>query len=337
MPTPFQPAVLTFTPVYKPYLWGGRNLPARLGRTAAPRLDRYAESWELADLPDGMSVVDSGPYAGRTLRELMREHGRALTGRADAAFPLLVKILDSADRLSVQVHPDEESAGRHGGEAKTECWFVLDAEPGAAVWAGLQPGVTPASFKTALASGTVESRLRRIPVSAGDMLFMPGGRVHAIGAGCLILEVQQRSNTTYRVFDWNRVGADGKPRPLHVEQAMRAIRWDDTGDARAMPGAARAIAGNTLRGRIDCPSFRLDEVSLRGPFEGRQLGSGFHILFASTGGLRVRGDGFERELPVHTTALIPAAVAAYSIAPVDRAATVMLIAQPSSARDVLAA
>jgi mannose-6-phosphate isomerase len=328
MTTPFQPCVLTFTPIYKPYVWGGRRLPEWLGRASAPALERYAESWELSDLPDGMSTVAAGPYAGQSLHALMRDHARALTGRDIPSFPLLVKILDAADRLSVQVHPDNDSARRHGGEAKTECWYILDAEPGASVWAGLRDGVTADSFRNALATGAVPDLLQRIPVQRGDLLFIPGGRVHAIGAGCLILEVQQSSNTTYRVFDWNRKGIGEKHRELHVEQAMRTIRWDDSAPALAPPGPPLAQGANRIRERVACPYFKVEELTLREPLDVCHCGDTFHALFTGSTGLRVRGDGFDTDLPAGITALIPAAVRNYVLIPRQAEAAVIRISAP---------
>ena len=321
----FQAAPLTFTPVYQSALWGGRDLPAFQGRPDAPRLASYAESWELADHPDGMSIADTGPCAGRSLRDLMREQGRALTGSDAAAFPLLVKIIDAADRLSVQVHPDDDGARRHGGEAKTECWFLLDAAPGACVWAGLQPGVTPERFAAALKAGTVASLLQRMPVSTGDLLFIPGGRVHAIGAGCRILEVQQRSNTTWRLFDWNRTSPDGTPRPLHLKEGMQAIRWDETRDARTPAGPAIAQGANTVRERLACPYFRLEEWTLRGPRDEQHAGDSFHVLFTVSGSLHIGGHGFRRHLPPRTTALLPAALTRYRLEPAGDTAQVIRI------------
>lgn len=315
MPDPFQPAPLTFTPVYKPYVWGGKDLPRRLGRASAPALDRYAESWELSDHPDGLSLVNAGPYAGQSLHALLRDHGRAITGRDSAAFPILIKILDSADRLSVQVHPDDETARKNGGEAKTECWYILDAEPGASVWAGLKPGVTPESFRAALETGAVPDLLRQIPVARGDLLFIPGGRVHAVGAGCLILEVQQSSNTTYRVFDWNRKGTDGKHRELHVQQALRTIRWDDPVEVIVPPGPEQAHDACRIRERVSCPYFKVEALSLAGPLDVRPDGGTFHALFVRTGALRIRGSGFELGVHPGTTVLVPAAIPSYTLAP----------------------
>ena len=332
MPDFLQPCVLTFTPVYKPYVWGGVSLPARLGRADAPKLDRYAESWELADHPDGMSVVSAGALAGRSLHDLVQRFGSALAGSAGPVFPILVKIIDAADRLSVQVHPDDLSARRYGGEAKTECWYVLDAAPGASIWAGLLPGVSALAFRRALGRGDATDLLQQVPVSRGDVLFIPGGRLHAIGAGCLMLEVQQPSNTTYRVFDWNRPGTDGKLRPLHVEEAMRTIRWNDTEPALVPAGMARVDGANTIWERLSCPYFRLEELSLREPLDTRHDGSTFHALYIRSGGVCIRGDGFEAEFPAGVTALVPAAARAYTLAPRQAEAMAIRLSGPPPGR-----
>lgn len=328
-------AILTFTPVYKPYVWGGTSLPLKLGRTDAPPLERYAESWELSDHSDGMSVAKAGLFAGLSLRELVRTHGRLLTGGEDNRFPLLIKILDAAERLSVQVHPDDESAARHGGEPKTECWYILDAAPGASVWAGLLPGVTPDRFRSALENGNVADLLRRVPVAQGDLLFIPGGRVHAIGEGCLILEVQQSSNTTYRVFDWNRSGTDGKPRELHVEKALETIRWDDTGSPLAIPGPAIREGLNTRTERLACPYFQLEELTLRVPLDVRHEGASFHALHLVSGALGVEpldpGHPGEKAIPAGTTVLLPAAMHGYRLSPSAAGSTVIRITIPRRA------
>jgi mannose-6-phosphate isomerase len=328
MADPLQPALLRFTPVYKPYVWGGTDLPRRLGRAEAPRLERYAESWELADHPDGMSVAEGGPYAGETLHALTQRFGAEQAGRPAAAFPLLVKVLDAADRLSVQVHPDDAAALRDGGEAKTECWYILEAAPGASVWAGLKPGVTPALFRRALADGTVQGLLRSIPVRRGDLLFIPGGRVHAIGAGCLILEVQQRSNTTYRVYDWDRRDAEGKARPLHVEQALQTIRWDDAAPALTPTEPAPGEPGCRILPRLLCPYFIIDELSVREPLELRGQGDSFQAFFTVSGGIRLRTESGEFRLPEGRTGLLPALARACTVRPEGAEARLLRISLP---------
>jgi mannose-6-phosphate isomerase len=219
---------LTFTPVFKDYLWGGRNLE-RLGRHLPPGI--VAESWEIAGHEDGTSVVDQGYWAGKPLTEVHAALGLDLIGRKNAwaqergKFPLLVKLLDANQPLSVQVHPNDEYAlAKEGNElGKTEMWVVLDARPGAELILGVKAGATPAAFRRGIETGALEPYLHRLPVQAGDYVCVPAGTLHAIMDGLLIAEIQQNSNTTYRVYDWNRLGADGRPRPLHIDKALDVI------------------------------------------------------------------------------------------------------------------
>ena len=206
---------LTFHPLFKTRPWGGRMLESLYGKPL-PRDVRIGESWEISDRPDDESIIANGPLAGTSLRRVMEQHGHAILGGAKAAagsrFPLLCKILDARDRLSLQVHPPGHLAAELGGEPKTEMWHIADAAPGAELFVGLRPGVTREVFETKIAAGEVADCFHRIPVKRGDTMFLPSGRVHAIGAGLVIFEIQQNSDTTYRVFDWNRPGLDGKLR-----------------------------------------------------------------------------------------------------------------------------
>lgn len=219
---------LTFQPLYMERIWGGRRIGSLPGRTLPPERP-IGESWELCDREDAQSVVSEGPYAGTTLHELWVRHRTEVFGAvADAPrCPLLAKILDARETLSVQVHPPAAVAVELGGEPKTEMWHVLDANEGAELYVGFSKGVTQAAFAEAVTSGQVAQLLHRIPVKAGDSIFIPSGRCHAIGGGCLIVEIQQNSDTTYRVHDWDRLGLDGKPRPLHVEASLRSIDFTD--------------------------------------------------------------------------------------------------------------
>ena len=314
---------LLFEPVYKDYVWGGNRIPHVFDRPV--KLDPCAESWEVADRPEGMSVVRNGPLAGTSLRELIDREPAAVLGRANAErFPLLVKLIDARERLSVQVHPDDESAARYGGEAKTEMWYILDADPEACVYAGLQPGVTPEDFRAAIADNTVEDRLRRFPVSPGDVIFTPGGRIHAIGAGCLLLEVQQNSDTTYRVYDWGRVGKDGKPRELHVEDAMRAIDWDDPEPAVTRPGPIHEGADAETR-ILDCEYFRIRGVALERPRTLAPAAEGCTIVFVERGAARAAAGGTSVDLPRGTTCLLPAALDAVALHPAAEGTQLVLI------------
>lgn len=222
------PGLLTFQPIFKERIWGGRNLERLYGKKLPP--GAIGESWEITDRPEGISVVDRGPQAGADLHGLLERHGRELLGEARAAqgrFPLLVKILDAEDKLSLQVHPPPEVAARLGGEPKTEMWYIADAAPGAELYVGLRRGITKAEFARAIEKGTVADCFHRLKVRAGDAIFLPSGRVHAIGAGLVIFEIQQNSDTTYRVFDWNRLDDRGKPRDLHIAQSLESIDFAD--------------------------------------------------------------------------------------------------------------
>jgi mannose-6-phosphate isomerase len=246
------PQALSFRPLYMERVWGGRRLENRLGR-ALPAGAVIGESWELVDREDAQSVVDRGEHEGKTLHQLWTDHREAVFGKvADTPrFPLLAKILDARETLSVQVHPPASVAPKLGGEPKTEMWYLLEAEEGAELFAGFRQGANRAAFESALANGDVTSLLHRIPVSAGDTLFIPSGRCHAIGAGCLIVEIQQNSDTTYRVFDWNRLGLDGKPRALHIAESMQSIDFHDYEPALVPRDAV-----------IECAEFRVERFEL---------------------------------------------------------------------------
>lgn len=220
---------LTFQPLLKERVWGGRKLETLFHKPLPPG-KLIGESWEISDRPGDISVIANGPLAGRDLRWLMEHHGEELLGEATALagrFPLLVKILDAQEKLSLQVHPPAHLAAQLGGEPKTEMWYFVATEPGAEIFAGLKRGVTRAEFARKISDGTVADCFHRLPVHRGDAMFLPSGRVHAIGGGSVIFEIQQNSDTTYRVFDWNRVGLDGKPRELHVEQSLASIDFLD--------------------------------------------------------------------------------------------------------------
>ena len=243
---------LKFRSIYKERIWGGRTLQT-LFEKDLPEDVKIGESWELADLPDDKSVVTNGPLAGRTLRDVVLEYTEAMTGQTDfpRPFPLLIKLLDAQDVLSVQVHPDLATCQRTGqGDPKTECWYVIHAAPGACIYKGMVPGVTEPQFREAIENGTVEDLLIKLPVQAGECHFLPTGTVHAIGAGLLIAEIQQPSDTTYRVFDWNRVDDRGQGRELHIDRAVDSIHFDPSGDD---------LTVKTIGRLVDCEFFKVDK------------------------------------------------------------------------------
>jgi mannose-6-phosphate isomerase len=243
---------LKLVPVFKPRIWGGRRLAEVFGKELPPG-QKIGESWEIADLPEGQSRIANGVFAGQTLGEVVRRHMEEITGARDfpRQFPLLIKFLDAQEVLSVQVHPDAETCRRMGkGDPKTECWYIIRAEPGAVIYKGFQQGVTREQFARAIAEGTAADLLAAVAVQPGECHFIPAGTVHSLGAGLLIAEVQTPSDTTYRVFDWNRVDESGRPRPLHIAEALESIHFDVTPDKLPVAAVGRLV---------DCEYFRVDK------------------------------------------------------------------------------
>jgi mannose-6-phosphate isomerase len=247
---------ITFHPIYMERVWGGRELE-RIYQRHLPTPDRpYGESWEIVDREDANSIVSHGPYAGKSLHHLWIHHRAELFGDdclAHPRFPILIKVLDARDDLSIQVHPPADLAPSLGGEPKTEMWYIADCDPGAKLYVGLKSGVTRSAFEQSITDGTVADLVHAILPAPDDSIFIPSGRLHAIGAGFLIHEIQQNSDTTYRVFDWNRPGLDGKPRELHVDQSLASIDFADFEPTMDTP------AGETLAA---CPHFRTDRQHL---------------------------------------------------------------------------
>ncbi|MBN1268987.1 MAG: class I mannose-6-phosphate isomerase [Kiritimatiellae bacterium] len=304
-----------FKPIYKDYIWGGDKIIKKFGRDEPP--GTYAESWEVSDRPEGMSVVTNGELKGMTLNELVRKMGTRLLGPGHESdvFPLLVKLIDSRERLSVQVHPDDAMARKFGGEAKTEMWYILDAEPNAQVFAGLKRGVTWEIFEQALQLGLIEDLLVPVPVEQDDAIYIPGGRVHAIDSGCLILEVQQNSNTTYRIFDWHRAGQNGKPRPLHVQEALQVIRWNDDTSAKAVTRRLDVTGPNEEWEILTTPYFRMEKLVVSESWLLPTHHTSFQVLFVAEGRVEIRANGMAEDMPAGSTCLIPAALHSYEISP----------------------
>ncbi len=261
---------LILEPILLPKIWGGRGLERLFGR-ALPVGKKIGESWEVTDLPEGVSAVAAGAEAGRSLHDVVEAWGERLLGTAapvDGRFPLLIKFLDAEDVLSVQVHPDEQACERIGGDArvKHEAWYIIEATDDAVIYAGLRSGATRAEFADAVAGGTVAEVVERIPVRPGDCYYLPRGTVHALGAGVVVAEVQTPSDTTYRVFDWNRLADDGKPRALHVEQAMMSIHFGEP-PPTPQPRQHQADAWTTTTRLVSCPRFIVEKVRATEGFE----------------------------------------------------------------------
>lgn len=243
---------MKFKPIFKERIWGGQKLKTFFGKDI-PAGEPIGESWELADLPEDKSEIVNGPLASKTIDEVIAEYGSEITGESDyqPPFPLLIKILDAQNVLSVQVHPDEATCRKMGkGDPKTECWYIIDAEPGAVIYKGLKPGTTKEQFAEAIKDGTCADLLEKIEVKVGECHFLPSGTTHAIGEGLLIAEIQQPSDTTYRVFDWNRLDASGKGRQLHVEEALESIHFDPSEDN---------LSVNSIGRLVDSDEFKIDK------------------------------------------------------------------------------
>ncbi|MFO0013509.1 MAG: type I phosphomannose isomerase catalytic subunit [Planctomycetota bacterium] len=266
--TPDHP--LRFAPLFRSYLWGGQRLAAQLGKKL-PDEGIWAESWEIVDHREGESVVCEGAFAGLTLRQLIEEHPHAMLGPAATPaegrdrFPLLLKYLDCQRDLSVQVHPDDVYGARMTlpDRGKTEAWYVLEADPGAVVYAGLKEGVTRSDLELAIAQGATERCLHQLHPKTGDCIFIPAGTVHALGAGLIVAEIQQSSDCTFRLYDWNRLDANGSPRPLHIAQALEVIDFDRGPVSIATPRGTDTAGQSIL---VDCDRFQLLECKGPGRF-----------------------------------------------------------------------
>jgi Phosphomannose isomerase len=269
---------LTFRPILKERIWGGRNIE-RLYQKPLPPDVPIGESWEISDRPGDVSVIANGPLAGKDLQWLMEHHAKELLGDAQPVggrFPLLIKILDAEETLSLQVHPPAHKASELGGEPKTEMWYIADARPSAQLYVGLKRGVTRDEFERKIKTGEVADCFHRVSAKPGDAILLPSGRVHAIGGGLVIFEIQQNSDTTYRVFDWNRVGLDGKPRTLHIAESLASIDFADFEPTIISSSQNKMSSATPL---VDCPSFKVDA---------QRAGKGESVKFAA-GKLRIIG------------------------------------------------
>lgn len=313
--------LIVFEPIAMERVWGGRKLEARFGKSLPPGAV-IGELWEVVDREEAQSVVHAGYYRGMTLHELWTKYrgqvfGEAYARHSSERFPLLIKLLDARERLSVQVHPPVHLAAALGGEPKTEMWYFLNTDPTAHIYAGLRKGVTREEFEKTLHDGSVERTLHDIPVSAGQSIFIPSGRLHAIGEGCVIIEIQQNSDTTYRVFDWNRVGLDGQPRALHVDQSLSSIDFEDF-EPGVKSGAETLLA--------ECPYFRVEKVVIEDRAS-LDLQGKFAIICVAGGHVEILG----KTLTPGQFGLIPADEKVVEIVAVDSRAEVLFATLPEEA------
>ncbi len=311
---------LVFTPLLKVRVWGGEILKSRAPN---PPEEPVGESWEIADHGDDTTIVADGPHAGRSLQSLFHEHKTLLCGQAidpssPEVFPLLLKLIDPKRDLSVQVHPDDAYADskKPGELGKSEAWYVLSAEPGSRLYRGLKPNTTKAEFAAALENGTVGEVLNSFTVHTGDVVFLPAGTIHALGEGVRIAEIQQNSDTTYRVFDWNRVGLDGKPRELHIEDALAVSNFARDGRDDICIPEALETPGCRHERYIHCAKFAFERLHGfgPGPVALDTAGNRFHILTVVEGAITVKTAEGTVQRERRDTCLIPAAAGVYELA-----------------------
>lgn len=312
---------LRFEPIFRRYLWGGRKLSTVLNKPIGDG-DDYAESWEIVDHGKDQSVVKAGPLKGKTLSELVSDHGQELLGKhaPQKSFPLLFKFLDCQKDLSLQVHPNDAQGAQLTPPdlGKTEAWIILDAQPGSFVYTGLKRGFDRSAVEREIARGTLALCLNKFEPQAGDCIFIPAGIVHALGAGFLVAEIQQASDTTFRLDDWNRVGPDGKPRALHVEQGLAVT---DFAAGPVHPQIPKPTSDPAVEELVACEKFVLNRWQIDAP---KELGGDgrFHLVAVLSGELKIDGDPLFEPLGMGQTALLPAALEKTMLRPIGK--TVLL-------------
>lgn len=309
-----------FEPNLHTVVWGGQRLTAFKG---LPKSDvPIGESWEVSAVPSSTSIIANGDLAGKDLNTVIEEHpeevlGRAVSLRYHGQLPLLVKFIDARKDLSIQVHPNDAMAQReHGKMGKSEMWYIIDAQPGSFLYAGFNKEISPEEYKEHIRNNTITEVLAKHTVRPGDVFYLPAGRVHAIGAGILLAEVQQSSDVTYRIYDYNRPGLDGKPRELHTEQAARALDFHVLDEYRTFY-SDKLNRANLV---IDSPYFTIRVTESTGAFHRNLVKyDSFVICMCMEGDcrIRIRKTGYTIDLPHGNSALIPAAIADYDIIPVD--------------------
>lgn len=299
------------SPVFKQYIWGGNNIKILYNKeTPEPPV---AESWEISAHPDGICRVAEGEYKGKTIPELCKLLGRDFCGSsidAEEKFPLLLKILDAHEALSVQVHPDDAYAAENenGEKGKTEAWYILRAAEGAGLIYGFKEDTDSADFEKALTAGEPEKYLNFVPCSEGDVFYIPAGTVHAIGKGLVIAEIQQSSNTTYRVFDYNRRDKDGNLRPLHIKKALEVSDFSSVSGREKTIPVRKSAPGGSLESFVDNEFFVFEKITAENEFKTETEGR-LHMLFAAKGGFEIAGCTFKEGDSV----LIPAGMGSYTI------------------------
>jgi mannose-6-phosphate isomerase len=314
---------LKFYEIYKNKIWGGRRIEAVLGKNL-PQGKKIGESWEISDHFDDVSVVRSGPLEGKTLREVWQADPKGILGKCYREgrckyFPLLVKFIDASQDLSVQVHPDDAYAAKYDpncDSGKNEAWYVIAAEPGAKITAGMKRGATPEEFKRLLAEGQFGDCLNSFEAKAGQVIHVAAGTVHALGKGILICEIQQTSDATYRIWDWGRLGENGKPRPLHITHALDVI---DFARGPVGPVLAKEVSDNPRRRLLDtCEFFVIESVEAGERFTETAPAESFFILICIAGSGSLVAEGERYAYALGDTILVPAAMKSVAVEPAEQ-------------------
>ena len=301
-------------PCYKEYLWGGTRLKTEYGKTDAP--DITAESWELAAHTDGTCTVADGPYTGMSILDLGNLDRAGIWGTACKApvFPLLVKLIDAKKDLSIQVHPSDETALLACGEqGKAEMWYIVDCEPQACLYFGFSKRVSKEEFLRRAKDGSICEVLNRVPVARGDVFYILPGTIHAIGAGIVIAEIQQNSNTTFRVYDYQRRGADGKLRPLHLDRAAEVLSYDPIVPEECKANGCVSFPEFTMTEMFSCRYFRAYRVDVRKCVELLCDGQSFHHVLCVEGAAMIHAHGQSYPIECGESYLMPAALGNYKI------------------------
>lgn len=309
---------LKFKPVYKDYIWGGRSFE-KFGRTLPDGI--VAESWEVSCHPDGVSIVSNGEFSGMSLTQLVDKFGRQLIGnglseRDAAKFPLLVKFIDANDNLSVQVHPDDSYArlNENGEYGKNETWYIISAEPGSKLVYGTTPGIAREIFAKAIEENRVEEHLRYIEVFPGDVLNVPAGLVHAIGRGIVLAEIQQNSNSTYRVYDFNRVDKNGNKRPLHIQKALEVMNFDLSAKVGKSKGLEVKLGPDSSKKyAVANKYYSIELYNIHGKVEENADGCRFHIYVFINGEGKINYPSGSIRVKCGESVLIPASMGNYSL------------------------
>lgn len=302
-------------PAFKDYLWGGNRLVTEFDKQSP--YEKTAESWELSCHPDGLSVIANGDFKGKTLQEYIASHPQALGRNCidPTHFPVLIKLIDACDRLSIQVHPDNDYARRVEGEdGKTEMWYIIDCDEGAELLYGFEHPITKEEFEQSIKNNTLLDLVKHVPVHPGDVFFIPSGTLHAIGKGILIAEIQQNSNTTYRVYDYNRLGTDGNPRPLHVEKAVDVTHLTVAPNAGKPQGTPEQKTGYISTLLSSCDYFQVTRLDIQQSAELIARNDSFHAIQILDAPASLEWNGISLSLKKGDTVFLPAGTGTYRIA-----------------------